>query len=235
MEKVHTYAMKRFLCVPIHSSNTVLYGETARYPLYIRTFVKCIKHWLRILKLPQARLCRQAYDMMVTQMGLGKENWAYQAKKILSEHGFEIVWLSQLTGNDQQFILEFKDRLICSFKKNPWHSDMESKERNSWFVSFRSVFQAEKYLSVIKDKWQRINYARFTLRTMNFKANKRCFNPETSTDSPCPACNYITDDEKHFLFQCRAYDTVRTKYEFFEMGYVKLKMLLPFCHLIMKH
>jgi hypothetical protein len=94
MEKVHTYAIKRFLMVPIHSSNTMLYGETGRYPLYIKTFVKCISFWLKLLKLPQSRFfCRQAYDIMLLQMEQGKDNWAYRVKTVLSEHGFRFVWM----------------------------------------------------------------------------------------------------------------------------------------------
>ena len=143
MEKVHTYAMKRFLNVAIHSSNTVLYGDMGRYPLYIRTFVKSIKYWLKLMKLPNSRLCKQAYNMMLLQMEYGKENWAYKVKKVLTEHGFGFVWLSQGVGNDQQFVAEFKDRLVCSFKQN-WHSDMESKDKYSWFFSFKSVFQTTK-------------------------------------------------------------------------------------------
>ena len=44
IEKVQTFVMKRFLGVPLHSSNKLLYGETSRYPLLIRTAVKCIKY-----------------------------------------------------------------------------------------------------------------------------------------------------------------------------------------------
>ena len=51
-EKVQTVAMKRFLSVPLHSSNNLLYGETGRYPLFIKTAVKCIKYWIRLIKLP---------------------------------------------------------------------------------------------------------------------------------------------------------------------------------------
>ena len=43
MERVHTFAIKRFLSIPIHSSNTLVYGETGRYPLFTGTYVKCIK------------------------------------------------------------------------------------------------------------------------------------------------------------------------------------------------
>ena len=59
IEKVQTFAMKRFLSVPLHSSNKLLYRETSRYPLYISTAVKCIKYWIRLIRLPLSRLCRQ--------------------------------------------------------------------------------------------------------------------------------------------------------------------------------
>ena len=32
IEKVHTFAMKRFLGVPLHSLNKLLYGETGKIP-----------------------------------------------------------------------------------------------------------------------------------------------------------------------------------------------------------
>ena len=85
------------------------------------------------------------------------------------------------------------------------------------FFAFKSIFQTEKYLTIIADKWQRLNYTRFRLRTLGFNANKRWFQPGTSTDLPCPLCGYHTDDEKHFLFQCTAYDSIREKNEVFEL------------------
>ena len=39
IEKVQTFTMKRFLGVPLHSSSKLLYGETGRYPLFIRMAV----------------------------------------------------------------------------------------------------------------------------------------------------------------------------------------------------
>ena len=233
MEKVHTYAIKRFLAVPIHSSNTVLYGETGRYPLYIRTFVKSIKYWLKLLRLPQSRLCKQAYEMMVTQMEIGKQNWAYQVKKALSEFGFGIVWLSQGVGNECQFINEFKDRLICSFKQN-WHSDMENKEKCSWFFSFKDVFQTEKYLSVVTDKWQRTNYARFRLRTLGFNANKNWFQPGTSTVYPCSLCGNNDDNENTFYSNANFLTQYVENAKFLNPTWPKDKMLYLFCRLMTK-
>ena len=44
IEQVHTTTLKQFLKVSIHSSNTLLYGETARYLLYIKHKIRCVKY-----------------------------------------------------------------------------------------------------------------------------------------------------------------------------------------------
>ena len=75
IEKVHTFAIKRFLNVPLHCSNKMIYRETGRYPLFITTYVKCIKHWLKQTRLlPITRICRQAYEMLLLQHEAGKQN-----------------------------------------------------------------------------------------------------------------------------------------------------------------
>eukprot|EP00745_Piridium_sociabile_P032735 TRINITY_DN5549_c0_g1_i12.p1 TRINITY_DN5549_c0_g1~~TRINITY_DN5549_c0_g1_i12.p1 ORF type:complete len:436 (-),score=19.73 TRINITY_DN5549_c0_g1_i12:134-1441(-) len=214
MERVHTFAIKRFLSIPVHASNKIIYGETGRYPLYVKSYTKCIRYWLKLVKLPQTRLCKQAYDMMLTQMELGYENWSSSVNNVLSENGFGVVWMCQGVGHDKQFISEFKTRLVDNFKQN-WHSDMENKEKYSWFYSFKSMFQVEKFLGVITNKWHRSNYARFRLRTFGFNANKRWFQPGTSTEIPCPLCDYSVDNEIHFVFDCKALEKVRSRCEVF--------------------
>ena len=58
IEKVHTFAIKRFLNVPLHCSNKLIDGETGRYPLFITRYVKCIKYWIKLTRLPMTRICR---------------------------------------------------------------------------------------------------------------------------------------------------------------------------------
>ena len=97
--RVHTFAIDRFLSIPIHSSNTLVYGETGRYPLFIGTYVKCIKYWIKLTRLSPSRLCRQAYELLFIQYEAGKDNWASQVKQVLTRNGFGLVWLCQDVGN----------------------------------------------------------------------------------------------------------------------------------------
>ena len=82
IEKVQTLAMKRFLGVPLHSSNNLLYGETGRYPLFIRTAVKCVKYWLKLTKLQLSRLSRQTYEMFLAEHNQDKVNWVSTIQRI---------------------------------------------------------------------------------------------------------------------------------------------------------
>ena len=118
MERVHIFAIKRFLSIPIHSSNTLVYGETGKYALFIGTYVKCIKYWIQLTRLSPFRLCRQAYEMLFIQFEAGKGNWASQVKQVQTRNGFGLVWLCYDVGNEREFLAEFKDRMMACFKQN---------------------------------------------------------------------------------------------------------------------
>lgn len=213
IEKVHTFAIKRLLSVSLHASNNLVYGESGRYPLYIRIYVKSIKYWLKLVSLPASRICSQAYEMLVLQHETGRHNWVSNVQKTLCEQGFGIVWLSQGVGCEYSFINEFKDRLISCYKQN-WHSEIENNDKYRWYSSFKSVFQAERYLSFITNKWYKISLSRFRLRVSGLKNCKYWFlNEYNSNDNMCPSCRNATEDEVHFLFDCVAYSEKRRNCE----------------------
>ena len=129
----------------------------------------------------------------------GKQNWVTNVKSVLVENGFGIVWLCQSVDNETHFTAEFKDRLICCYKQN-WHSEMESDDKYRWFYSFKCVFEAEKYLMCITNKWLRGMYARFRLRGCGLKSHKQWFSTEQQGDFTCPMCGQEREDEIHFIF-----------------------------------
>jgi hypothetical protein len=222
IEKVHTFAVKRFLGVPLHSSNKMIYGETGRYPLFITTAIKCIKYWIRIVRLPSSRLCRQAYEMLLIQLEAGNNNWASSVKKTLTENGFGIVWMCQGVGYEEGFISEFKDRLISCYKQN-WHSEIVYNDKYSWYYAFKDVFEPEKYLTLITNKQMRATLAKFRLRVHGLGTAKHWFNNLEEYPS-CPLCGQNVDDEVHLIFQCQVFSDIRLKYSFFRMTHIQPTM-----------
>jgi len=106
IEKVHTVCMKRFLNVSIHCSNVTLYADTGRYPLSINHKLRCVKYWLRLLKLDKARIAKQAYEMLLSlyESKQCSDSWVADIRTLLLENGFGLVWLNKQVGNEKRFL-----------------------------------------------------------------------------------------------------------------------------------
>ena len=88
IERIYLFAIKRFLNTSIRTPNVMVYGETGRYPLFMSTYAKCVKVWLRILKLSPHRLPYKAYKMLLYLHERNRRTWASSVCYLLYRHGF---------------------------------------------------------------------------------------------------------------------------------------------------
>ena len=88
IERVHLFALKRFLNTSLRTPNLMVYGKTGRYPLFVNIYVKCIKFWLRILKMPSCRLPFQAYKMFLHLHAQNKRTRASSVCNVLYKYDF---------------------------------------------------------------------------------------------------------------------------------------------------
>ena len=78
VHKIETFYLKFLkstLGVRTQTTNDAVYAETGRVPINIRLQVKALKYWLRILKLPDEHLVKQAYNTLRYLDSLGQLNW----------------------------------------------------------------------------------------------------------------------------------------------------------------
>ena len=62
-EKVHLFAVKRFLNVSTRTLSALVYGETGRSPLDVNTYTKSIKYWLNFVRMPENRIPSRSYEI----------------------------------------------------------------------------------------------------------------------------------------------------------------------------
>ena len=74
-EKVHLFALERFLGVEMLTPNDLVYGETNRYPLFGNSAVRCIRYWLKLTRMVASKLPSKAYRMLHVLDERGKRNW----------------------------------------------------------------------------------------------------------------------------------------------------------------
>jgi len=88
IEKAHLLAWKRFLSVDLKSSSTMCFGESGRYPLFVNSVVRAIKYWMRLCRMPDGRLPKQALLMLSNINVSDGRNWLRSVKAKLSDLGF---------------------------------------------------------------------------------------------------------------------------------------------------
>ena len=211
IEKAHTMSLKRFLNVSVHCSNVTLYADTGRYPLSINHKLRCVKYWLRLLKLDKSRICKQAYEMLfsLTESKQGSDNWATDIKTFLIENGFGVVWLNQQVGNEKRFLLSLKTRLVDCFKQN-WNSQVSISDNFQCFYSFKSQIAPELFLN--DQTFGRIHrniLIKFRLGVSKINGHRYKFYKKNKALLKCPSCKMANEDEFHILFTCPAYEELR--------------------------
>ena len=162
--------------------------------------------------------------MLLRKDAVGKRNWVSDVKNILTKNGFGFVWMNQGVGHEQAFLSEFRERLVLCFRQN-WHAELEENERCRWCSSFKDVFQAERYLNVVTNKWHRDCLINFRMRTLGLNANKHWFLTQ-SINQACPFCQDAQEDEFHVVFCCTEYTEIRKKCTLFNTQFVDRKSLI---------
>ena len=209
VEQVHLYACKRFLHVRNKTANDVVYGELGRFPLSITSMVRCIRYWIRLLKQPNERYSKKAYNSLLSMHNKGYTTWVTQIKSILYEYGFEQVWLFGC-GSEIAFTKELKTRLISNFYHN-WRNHLDTSERLSLYGKFKNRFGREEYINVLfVDRYRNV-LAQFRMGVSLINAHRNRFLP-SMVNTACPHCSDTREDEMHFMFLCPLYKDLRKTY-----------------------
>ena len=209
IEKVHLFALKRFLNVSSRTPNNLVYGETGRYPLSVNILTKSVKFWLRIIKMPQERLPRKTYQMLLFIHQNNKNTWASSICFLLFKYGFAVVWENQGVGNEHLFLKTLKERLCAEFCAN-WSACLQSSDRYIVYSSLKTRFGLPLYLETVKHVQARTLFIRLRLGVSQIKPHRLRFVRNANDDDLlCPACGEATESEIHFMLVCPAYADIR--------------------------
>jgi len=211
IEKVHLFALKRFLNVSLHCSNNMVYAETGRYPMHICSQIRAVKYWLKLIKLPNTKIVNNAYMALLNLDASGRTNWVTDIRQILFSNGYGYAWLFQSVGCEKIFLHNLRQTLIDSFKAG-WHGKITISEKYQFYSSFKSVIGKELYLcQPFLPKCFRDILIKFRLGVTQINSHR--FKFDINQDRLyCPFCHVLKETEIHVLFQCPAYSDLRMSY-----------------------
>ena len=209
IEKAHLFACKRLLNVGLQTPNAMVLGDLARFPIFILTAVRCIKFWLRILRLPEERLTKKAYNMLIHLQENGKKTWTFHVMQLICTNGFGEVWFQQGVGDAGAFLICFRQRLVDQYTQG-LATDIETKERFEFYSSFKRIFQSEKYIDYQQKRCFRNSYVPFRLGISPIRVHRMRYRKDVvPSQLLCPVCKNEIEDESHVIFRCNAYERFR--------------------------
>ena len=98
IEAIHLQFAKICLGVKKNVVNEAIYGETGRYPLFIRYFKSIVSFWTHIINANENSLLHLAYQEDRKLSDQGKDTWCFGLRRILDYYGQTHVWDSQGVG-----------------------------------------------------------------------------------------------------------------------------------------
>ena len=212
IEKVHLYALKRFLGVDMKTPNDFVYGETDRFPITLNSAVRCIRYWLKLTCMGEDRLPHKAYMMLYNLDARGKRNWVSNVRMQLFQYGFGFVWMNQGVGRVNEFIRAFRERLIdCRWQD--WEDHVQTSDRFSMYRSFNSISHCTKtYITMNMDRHLKRIMTKFRFGVSELSVHYYRYRSHVEKDLKCPLCGEAKEDEVHFVLCCPMLDDIRKQF-----------------------
>ena len=118
IETIHYNYCKYFLGVKRNTPNAAVLGELGRTPIFIYTFIRCVKWWFKLLSMSNDRIAKHSYILLCREDQRGKVNWVTHIRNILNRYGFGHVWINQGVGNERKVIVTFRNRIMDNRKQD---------------------------------------------------------------------------------------------------------------------
>lgn len=216
IERVHTGFCKYVMGVPSQTPTAAVLAETGRHPMYVHYYKRCIKYWLKLLRMPESRYPKACYNMLYALDQQGRKTWVGDVRKLLCKYGYHNVWESQGVENYSVFVREFSSKLTDSFVME-WEQTLSETSKLSLFRQLKpGGIVRESYLSNVNIKKYRASLAklRCSAHVLRIEKGRHC--GEETADRVCRLClrerkEYILEDEYH-LFRCPLYTNLRDDY-----------------------
>jgi len=92
--------------------NSAVSGDLGHFPLYITTSIRCLKYWIRLLKMPEHQYVTLCYNKMKLYDSIGYFNWVTKLRQNLFSNGFGYIriWDAQFISNKRVFLHEYMTR-----------------------------------------------------------------------------------------------------------------------------
>lgn len=214
---VQLRAARFYLGLPRNTSLCCLSSEMGWLPAVDRRYVCVLRYYNRLMRMDLSRMPRRVFESTVNTPG----SWAWKTRDLLISLGLDLYWT---VGSP--IPVELMDFYVKENSKSTWQGMVRSKSKLKLYREFKHTMQASAYVTANIPKYQRSVIAQTMCGCLKLRVETGRFVNEHRSDRECALCSTgETEDEKHFLLSCPAFDCERAELSA-KLGVVSVEQLL---------
>ena len=212
IERVQLKCCKNIMKIHTRVPGIAVRGEMGRLPLALNRRYNIINYWLRILKLEDSRLTKDAYKLQLIWTDRNKDCWLMNVKNMLFNYGFAEAWFNQGLGDTATFKAILKIRMNDIGVQN-WETEINNMDRLRYYKVIKHTFIKESYIDKLEPK-DRSVMANFRCTGLPLKTIVGVYFEKLGYEAClCETCNKkCIEHEYHFLLECPTLSLLRKKY-----------------------
>ena len=201
------------LGVKQQTTSVTIYGDTGRYPLFLKQQILALKYWIRLISLPKSCYLRIVYNSLAYLDFIGETNWCSHIRSLLFRTNHCDVWKNHRVENANRLIKQVKLCLINIYKGD-WYNKARNSIKLRTYIKFEFAHSLEEYLFYIPDtRWiKALSRLRMSSHMLEIERGRHVKPQKLPLEQrTCLRCTLNSvDDEIHFLITCSYFATQRT-------------------------
>ena len=236
LEKLHIDFLRKLFCLRKSTPLWMILREFGRLPMFYSWWISVVKFLLRLKRMDDALLLKQAYLSDIELYRSGKSCWLDGVMTFLSKVFPNFP--SEVHGRMQRVrnlrVSDVKKAMVAQWRQM-WLDIESGTVKATKSLLYLKYYGGDKFQLADKTKWYKpaahlpvfmsldthINLVRFRLGNHDLLVEKRRWLPEALQKSFSCLCQYCKgteiEDELHFVFRCPHFESARRDSRFSSM------------------
>ena len=207
-EKLQRSMGKRILGLKESTTNEVVRGEMGWWSMKARRDMIRLRYWRKILNMGQERLTKKVYEWEL-RLGVDR-SWKGYTRELLDTLGLGAYWDKQKIDMSKDEWNRLITERIHKREEEDWKIKMKHKSKLRTYRKVKDKLEVEGYLRS-KDVEGRRMLARIRSGTNKLRIETGRHTGLEADDRKCWFGCGKTEDERHFLLECKMYDDFRNE------------------------
>ena len=206
VEKIHLTYLKKILGVKKSCSNSLVYFELGRFPLYITRKLRILKYWLKLRSSDNCILKACYYEMIKCN-----DAWITGIKNELNSLG--LLYLFEDPCTSDKVIYNLIESRIKDVYAQTLLANISESPKGRLYQHLIDYFTLQSYLRKPINPLYRNYISRFRLSSHTLKIEQGRYTNDRKENRKCTLCDLNDiEDEFHFVLKCPFYSLLRKQY-----------------------